>query len=63
MVAKITKAYVRHYSDNGQTMAYVEWIDHKGKRGRTEGDENSLHMAALLSRAKREGIAVTRETW
>ena len=37
MIAKITDAYVRHYSDNGQTKAYVEWIDNRGKAGRTEG--------------------------
>lgn len=35
---KITRAYVRHYSDNGQTKAYVGWLDDKGKSGRTEGD-------------------------
>ena len=37
MIVKITRAYVRHYSDNGQTTAYVEWLDNRGKAGRTEG--------------------------
>lgn len=38
MIKRITRAYVRHYSDNGQTKAYVEWLNHKGVFGRTEGD-------------------------
>jgi hypothetical protein len=72
MVAKITRAYVRHYRDNGQTTAYVEWLDHKGKAGRTEaptvcpccGREGlGAHMQALFDRAEREGVAVERETW
>lgn len=37
MIKKITRAYVRHYRDNGQMTAYVEWIDGRGKAGRTEG--------------------------
>lgn len=76
MIARITHAYVRHYSDNGQTKAYVEWIDNKGKTGRTEGEYgpcaccgsprvNNLgqHMNALFERAKREGVTIERETW
>lgn len=31
---KITKAYIRHYSDNGQNKAYVEYADGT----RTEGE-------------------------
>jgi len=38
MIAKFTKAYVRHYRDNGQTTAYIEWVDRDGKTGRTEGN-------------------------
>jgi hypothetical protein len=63
MITKITRAYVRTYSDNGQTIAYVEWVDDKGKPGRTEGRESNEHMIALLLRAKREGVTVERERW
>ena len=73
MIAKITKAYIRHYSDNGQTTAYVEWIDHNGKPGRTEGNirkhSGTLsecygdHMGALFARAICHGINVERQTW
>ena len=37
MIAKITKAYTRIYTDNKQHKAYVEWIDENGNSGRTEG--------------------------
>jgi hypothetical protein len=63
MIARITAAYVRHYADNGQTVAYVEWLDGRGQAGRTEGPEHHVHIAALLHRAKRTGVPVTRETW
>lgn len=75
MIAKITKAYVRTYSDNGQTTAYVEWVDERGRPGRTEGPmwrhatgPNGpqvfySHMQALFARAKREGAPITREHW
>jgi hypothetical protein len=63
MITKITSAYVRTYSDNGQTVAYVEWVDNKGKTGRTEGRESNGHMIALLLRAKREGVTVERQRW
>lgn len=62
-IAKITKAYIRHYADSGQTTAYVEWVDEKGKTGRTEGKPSGLHMEALLNRARREGVAVEKQTW
>ena len=70
----ITRAYIRHYSDNSQTAAYVEWSD----GGRTEAEAHILgdkpggygwlfttgtHMTALLARATREGIAIEREMW
>ena len=61
MIAKITRAYVRHCRDNGQTTAYVEWVDHKGKPGRTEG--YGLHMGTLLARAICHGVEIERETW
>ncbi len=55
----ISKAYIRHYTDNDQYTSYVEWSD----GGRTEGPPESGHMLALFARAQRECLAVTRETW
>lgn len=75
MIAKITKAYVRHYRDNNQKVAYVEWIDHCGVAGRTEGpvldNDNSKtlaavygdHISALMARAICTGHPIERETW
>lgn len=63
MITSIEDAYVRTYGDTGQRTAYVEWTDHKGHTGRTEGPENSARMRALLARAKREGVDVRKETW
>lgn len=63
MIAQITKAYIRHYRDNDQTTAYVEWRDARGKTGRTEGNPENTHMSALLARAEREGIAIERQVW
>ena len=63
MLARITKAYKRHYTDSGQTVAYVEWLDTKGRSGRTEGQPANPHMVALFARAKREGITPTSERW
>jgi hypothetical protein len=63
MITKITKAYVRTYSDNNQTTGYVEWIDNKNKTGRTEGKPNGSHMKELFKRARREGVKVTKEKW
>ena len=62
-ITKITRAYVRTYSDSGQTTAYVEWVDNKGESGRTEGKPDSTHMQALLNRAKRESVEVERQRW
>ena len=62
-IAEITKAVVRTYSDSGQEKAIISWKDTKGKPGTTEGDPDSTHMKALLARAKREGVKVTKETW
>lgn len=63
---KIVRAYTRHYSDNRQTKAYVEWSD----GSRTEGDARcynrvpiGLHMQALFDRALRDGLKIERETW
>ena len=63
MIQRITDAYVRHYTDNGQTTAYVEWVDREGKSGRTEGQPDGAHMQALLKMAAWEGVAVREETW
>lgn len=63
MITKITRAYIRTYTDNGQTVAYVEWIDDEGESGRTEGQPTNAHMQALMQRAKREGLTVERERW
>jgi hypothetical protein len=75
-IAKITKAYIRHYIDNGQTTAYVDWFDNKGKPGRTEGPAlwlrddldarhapDSEHMRALFARAERDGVKIERQVW
>lgn len=62
-IERITKAYIRTYSDSGQVTAYAEWIDQYGKTGRTEGKPGNAHMQALFARAKREGVEVAREVW
>jgi len=56
---EIDRCYIRHYSDNGQTKAYVEWSD----GSRTEGDPEGIHMQELLRRAVRDGIKIEREEW
>lgn len=63
MIGQITRTYTRHYSDNGQTRTYVEWIDDKGNPGRTEGRASNAHMASLLARARREAITHEQERW
>lgn len=60
---KLTAAYIRHYSDNDQRTAYVEWSTSRGRTGHTEGPPSNPHMQALLARADREGLTVRRETW
>lgn len=66
MIAKIQRAYTRYYSKNDNPTHFVEWIDHKGRRGRTEGRgplEPGMHMHALFDRARREGVPIEREEW
>lgn len=68
MIAKINRAVIRHYADNGQTRAYVEWTDVRGYQGRTEGDSFALwprgyHLGALFARARREGVQIEMESW
>ena len=60
-ISRITKAEIITYWDNGQTIAYVSWVDTPGSHGTTEGDPANLHMRALLARAKREGVAIERK--
>ena len=52
----IRTAYVRRYPDTGEKTAHVEWSDGSW----TSGDPNSVHMRALLERAKRDGVRVLR---
>ena len=63
MTQSIKRIYQRHYTDNGQTKIYVDWSD----GSRTEADANDAwrnpHMAALVTRAWREGFKIERETW
>ncbi len=63
MIKQITKVYTRTYSDSGQVKTYIEWIDHRGTPGRTEGSAINPHMFALLKRAEREAVKHTVETW
>lgn len=65
MIAKITAFEIRTYTDNETTVAYCEWVDGKGKRGRTEGKApaKSEHMQALLFRALEEGVQPEFTTW
>lgn len=65
---KITRIYTRHYRDNGQTMAYVDWADGSRTEGTAEDYHGILlpvnaHMGALFDRALREGLTVEREVW
>lgn len=65
---KITRAYTRHYSDNGQDMAYVDWSDGSRTEGAAERYHGILipkgtHMGALFDRALREGLTIGPETW
>jgi hypothetical protein len=72
-IAKITRAYTRLYHDSGQLVAYVEWVDHNGHIGRTEGTTacsggdvaptTVSHMGALFARAAREGVPIEHEVW
>ncbi len=55
----LTDAYIRHYTDNDQHTAYVEWND----GARTEGPPESAHMLYLFLRANKEGVRIRRETW
>lgn len=60
MIKNILSAGIRRYTDNGQTIAYIDWRDNNGVTGTTSGDPNNAHMQALLTRAEREGVKVER---
>jgi hypothetical protein len=65
MIESFKRVYVRHYRDNNQTKLYVEWLDTRGRSGRTEGepDLQNSHMAALVRAAVRQGLRIEREVW
>ena len=63
MIKTFTRACIRTYTDNGQEIAYVEWIDERGASGRTEGTRYSAHMQSLLRQANLRGIKTEREVW
>lgn len=57
---QIKRVYTRHYHDNGQNCAYVEWQD----GSRTEGKAADYHGVGLLfDRALAEGLTIKREVW
>lgn len=66
-ISRITRMYVRKYSDSGQRFVYVEWLDGRGKSGRTGCDaeraSKNAHMQALIARGHREGVSMERQTW
>lgn len=70
----ITRAYTRHYRDNGQLTAYVEFKDRRSSSGtgRIEGPAYEYHgvpipegaqMSALFDRAIAAGFTIEHETW
>lgn len=72
-IQRITRAYVRTYTDSGQRTAYVEWVDTAGEKGRTESPVRAntgtlaqmygIHMGALMARAICHGVTIEREVW
>lgn len=60
MITSILSADITRYADNGQTIAYIQWRDARGQIGTTSGHPKNAHMQALLARAEREGVTVTR---
>lgn len=73
MIARITRACVRHYRDSDSRVAYVDWIGDDGRAGRTEAPVRAvtgtlaqvygLHVGALMARAICHGVEIERETW
>lgn len=71
---KIKRLLIRHYRDNGQTVAYVEYANGSRTEGPIHdccpccgqdmpGNGMGSHLAALFARGQREGLPVIRETW
>jgi hypothetical protein len=56
----ILNARITRHLDTRQVIACVTWLDGR-VQGETVGASRSLHMQALLLRALREGVTVTRE--
>lgn len=65
MTRTIKRAYTRHYSDNDQLAAYVEWSCGSRTEGAAEAplSPSGLHMRALFARAERDGLTISHETW
>jgi hypothetical protein len=58
----ILSARITRYTDTRQTMAHVSWLDTRKRQGETVGAyPDSTHIQAMLLRAMREGVTVTRE--
>lgn len=57
----ILQATLTRYTDTRQTMARVTWLDGHKHQGETIGLPTGNHMNALLLRALREGVTVTKE--
>lgn len=54
-------ACITRYLDTRMKLAHVRWITRGGRPGETIGNPQSPYMQALLLRALREGVTVTRE--
>lgn len=65
MKAITMKAIKRAYTDSGQLTAYIEWADGSRTEGSAEEPlkPKGAHMAALFTRAQRDGIPMTHEKW
>lgn len=65
MARNITRAYTRHYTDNNQITAYVEWSDGSRTEGEALGQGRPVgeHMKALFACARREGLKIEHEVW
>ena len=57
----ILNAAITRHNDTRMTTARVTWLDNRKRQGETCGVSRSVHMQALLLRALREGVTVTRE--
>lgn len=64
----IKRIYTRHYRDNDQRTAYVDWADGSRTEGRAIEYHGvlvpeSAHLGALFDRAIASGLSVEREVW